>query len=397
MSAMPLLITGPARSGTTLVARMVAAHPRATVAVDPLFPVIRVIRNALTRAAGVPFDPAAPLQDGYGDLDRVRGIDAMVDGELTACLDATELAAIRGATADRCAIESPDLVGIARDVEGATAGTLLSGFLRDVAAARGVPRGGLVGVKEVWAADLVPAFLRAHPDARALLVRRDPRAVLASNLAMARHDAAQVAHPLSVLRHWRKQEAVAALLAAHPELRGRVMVVDFEALLTDPVAGTEALAGFLGLDDAAVLRDPERILDASGRPFVANTSFTADRAGIAPEAAERWRGRLPHERALMTDAVCAPELAVCGYCAVEPGDDTPDAALGRLVADDHARAWSWRSDLGDPAADLSVERARRAMWAAPEATTPPADRLRPLFLFPAAWRRLRPTTTGVQP
>lgn len=202
----PLLVTGPARSGTTLVARMLAAHADVEVAVDPLFPLVKAIRNALAAAAGIPLDPASPLQDDHGTVARVALLDAIVAGTLDVPADPAVLDALRPGIRDRCAIESPDLVDLAASVAGATFTDALAAFLAGVARTRRAAAGGVVGLKEVWAADLVPAFLRAMPAGRAILVRRDPRAVLASNLAMGRHDPSQVAHPLSVLRHWRKQE-----------------------------------------------------------------------------------------------------------------------------------------------------------------------------------------------
>ena len=44
--AAPLFVTGTARSGTNLVARMLDAHPEVSVACDPYFPLFHSLRNA---------------------------------------------------------------------------------------------------------------------------------------------------------------------------------------------------------------------------------------------------------------------------------------------------------------------------------------------------------------
>ncbi len=382
MSALrPLLITGPARSGTTLVARMLAAHPAVEVAVDPLFPLLKAIRNAVV---GDAIDPSAPLQDNHGAASGVAQLDAMLAGDLSEAADPAVLAALRPALAERCAIESPDLVAAAEALRGPTFRAVLARFLDAVAITRDAADGAVVGLKEVWAADLAPAFLRAFPGGRVILVRRDPRAVLASNLGMARHDPSQVAHPLSVLRHWRKQEAIAALLATDP----RVSVLSYEGLVRDPAGVTSAVCGFLGVDDDGAMSDPARLRDASGNAFVANSSFETGAAGVAPEMAERWRTRLPHERVRMTEAVCGLEMAAAGL-ELTGSPTAPDAveALARCLADDDALTWSWRSDLGDPALDLALELARHAL-VADEHEVPDAV-LRPLFLFADAFRSAR--------
>lgn len=390
----PLLVTGPARSGTTLVARMLSAHPRVQVAVDPLFPLVKAIRNALIRDVRPALDPAAPLQDDHGSAAGAARLAATVAGTLDVPVDAAALDAVRSAIGRRCGIESPDLVDLAEGVRGATYAEILTRFLAGVAARRGAPAGAVVGLKEVWAADLVPAWLRAHPDARAILVRRDPRAVLASNLGMARHDPSQVAHPLSVLRHWRRQEAIAAWLAARPGLADRVLVVGYEDLLRDTARVVRGVCDFLGVDDDGSMRDPDRIRDAHGGPFVANSSFGVRSAGLAPELAERWRRTLPPERTTMVEAACGAEMAAVGYAPDGPGGPESLAVLAALVTADHAARWSWRSDLGDPAQDVAVELARHALRTLPDGALPDAVE-RALFLVPEARRAsARPAVTG---
>lgn len=377
----PLLVTGPARSGTTLVARMLAAHGDVEVAVDPLFPLLKAIRNAIL---GDAIDPAAPLQDDHGTWERVARLDRMMASALDAPADPAVLAELGPAIAARCAIESPDLVAAASSLAGPTHRAVLARFLDAVAAVRHAADGAVTGLKEVWAADLAPAFLRAFPDGRVILVRRDPRAVLASNLGMARHDPAQVAHPLSVLRHWRKQEALAAHLASDP----RVAVVSYEDLVRDPAGITSGVCAFLGVADDGTMADPTRLRDARGNPFVANSSFETGGAGVAPEMAERWRTRLPEERIRMTEAVCGLEMAAAGLALTgDPAAPAWTTALARCVADDHGRPWSWRSDLGDPALDTALEVSRHVL-AAGDGDVPDAVG-RPLFLFGDALRSAR--------
>jgi len=383
----PLLITGPARSGTTLVARLLAAHARIEVAVDPLFPLVRAARDVLVAGVRPPLPPESPLQDNHGTAARIAWLDAMLAGDLRTPLDPAVLDAMRPAIADRCAIESPDLVDAAAGVRGASVAAALEGFLAAVAARRDVPEDALVGLKEVWAADLVPAFLRAFPRGRALLVRRDPRAVLASNLGMARHDPQQVAHPLSVLRHWRKQEALAAWIAARPALAARTAVVVYEDLLADPQAVLAEVCRFLGVPADAGMCEPGRMRDGRGGAFTANSSFGARAPGLAPELAGRWRRTLPPERVALAEFACGLEMAALGYGRDVPDEDLDHAAMLTAIAEDDARAWSWRSDLGEPALDHALETTRRALAGAPPGALPPAAE-RALFLVPEARRAL---------
>ena len=63
-------VTGMFRSGTTLLARLLNAHPELAVASDPYAPLFKAFRNQVvsTTELGQAFDPEAPLSDYYFSL-----------------------------------------------------------------------------------------------------------------------------------------------------------------------------------------------------------------------------------------------------------------------------------------------------------------------------------------
>jgi hypothetical protein len=359
------------------VARALSAHPRIEVAVDPLLPLVRATRDALAAAAGIALPPGTPLLDGYAS-ERDRAIlDAVWEGDL----DVRALAPPREALAARAAHEAPDLAHALADVTGTTARELWDAALGAIARVRAVPEECWVGTKEVWAADLIPAMSRAWADARFILVRRDPRAIAASNLAVS--DAAQAGHPLSAARAWRKQEAIVARLRAMG-LGDRIHVVGFEALVREPGPPLAAICAFLGVAEDRGLLDAGRARDADGRPFAANTSHRRVAPGPRPELAERWREALDPGALALVELACGPEMEAAGMSLT--GAAAPEAALARL-RDDDVRDWSWRTDARDPEEDLSRELARRSLIAGRE----PADaaEVRRSFLWSEALAVLR--------
>src|SRR5262249_1395144 len=72
-----LFVSGPARSGTTLVARVLSAHTQVEVAPDPALPLFRSLRNAILRESGLLADPGLPLQDYYFSAEGLRALDAI--------------------------------------------------------------------------------------------------------------------------------------------------------------------------------------------------------------------------------------------------------------------------------------------------------------------------------
>lgn len=373
----PLIVTGPARSGTTLVARALSAHPRVEVAVDPLLPLVRATRDALAAAAGIDLPAGTPFLDGYASERDRAVLDAVWTGDLGVAAQAPPGEAL----AARAAHEAPDLAPVLATLTGATARALWESALAGIARVRAAPAGSWAGTKEVWAAPLIPAMARAWPDARFVLVRRDPRAVAASNLGVG--DPSQAGHPLSAARAWRAQEAAVARLRGEG-LGDRIHVVAFEALVADPGPELAALCDFLGVEEDRGLLDAGRARAADGAPFAANTSHGAVAPGARPELSERWRATLDPGALALVELVCGPEMEAAGMALSGPAD--PRAALARL-RDDDARDWSWRTDRRDPEADIADEVARRALISGPG----PADgaEVRRRFLWPEALSALR--------
>jgi len=54
-----------------------------------------------------------------------------------------------------------------------------------------------VGMKEVWIIEFLTPLARAYPEARFIVIMRDPRAVIASMQALARSDPSQLAHTIA--------------------------------------------------------------------------------------------------------------------------------------------------------------------------------------------------------
>src|SRR5262245_33605179 len=107
-----LFVTGPARSGSTLLAMMLSAHPEALVASDPCLPLFRSLRNDLVHHSGVPdlirsFDDTSALRDFYFSDEQLAELDAILRGSLD--IPVEEWEALLGPLRARGGIMCPDL------------------------------------------------------------------------------------------------------------------------------------------------------------------------------------------------------------------------------------------------------------------------------------------------
>lgn len=373
MAYRPIFIFGLARSGTNLLARMLDRHPAASVALDPLLPVFRSLRNAMVAAlapdsARQRFSPASPFQDYYFDLDGAVLLDLMLAAPANLRFKQDELAELRGKIVARATLESPALGARLNGLAGSSYGDLFHSALDIIA---GMKSGAaLVGSKEVWALEFVPFLAKVFPEAHFFVLERDPRAIVASLLAMAEKDPTQAAHPPSYLRHWRKQVALVRRFETDAALSGRVCRLSFEQLATAPEEEARRLCHELGIDyNVEMLR-----LSADG--WMGNSSFCHGGKDVYAETIDRWRHVLPESVVQAVDYLCGPEMALTPYRAATTAEPAMVLSYLQQAA---AQPGSWRSDSGDLLVDFGGEMVRQAMVGTNEA--PDELLVRRCFLF----------------
>ena len=373
MSYRPLFVFGVARSGTNLLARMLDRHPSVTVALDPFLPLFRALRNAVV-ATQAPaairqrFSPASPFQDYYFDADGPALLDLMLAAEAGIPVDRNTLSALREQAAARAALESPALGTLMHQLAGDDYGQLLRSGLDIIAGLK--PGVRWAGSKEVWTLEYLPLLERLFPDARFLAVERDPRAIVASLLAMAAKDPTQAAHAPSYLRHWRKQVALTHRFEHDPLFAGRFRKLSFERLARAPEESARLLCADLDIEfNPDMLR-----LSADG--WKGNSSFDHGGKDIHAETVDRWRQILPPGMVQTADYLCGPEMRLTPYRQADKPD--PGAVLACL-RESGPTAGSWRSDSGDLLKDFGGESVRQLLCSTNESAGD--DLVRKCFLF----------------
>lgn len=364
----PLFVTGTARSGSTLLARALECSGEVALGIDAMLPAFRSLRTALLRAAQVEIDPETPIEDYYFRDERLRRLDAVQQGDLDIGLPGGEWRELQPQLVRRAHDEAASLVPAIESLRPDSYRALFD----EVLAAAGGGDARWTGLKDVWTIEFLGLLARAYPDARFVVIVRDPRAVVASIDALGAKDASQAGHVLSYLRHWRKYHA---FLAQYEELRDRIHVVVYEQLVGEPDRVLPELAAFLDLARW------EPMLKAG--TLEGNSSFAPTR-GIDAAPVERWKRVLGPEAVALAHLVCGAEMPVFGYDGEAPEDVD---VLGYLRAADRLPV-SWRSDLGDPDLDHRLELGRRALLAGDSGDAGTCA-IRRAFLFERAHRALR--------
>ena len=250
-------------------------------------------------------------------------------------LHLARVVALRAALRDSAAEQTIDAFVAPEEVDRLIR-TLIEDLLLPLADRHGAP---LLSEKTPSNVLVFDALVELFPEARCLFVLRDPRAIIASMLAVGDRAAANGMRAQPFTRSLRAAmryvgqcfEAGFAAAAAHPD---RILTVTYEALVTDPEAETRRICGFLGLDWAAAMLFP-RAVEHLGMKAVTERSgniwYDADsfRRNPDPAGMHKWRDRLTaFQRARIAAGFARFDaLARHGY-ALAPGSPA-QAALGR--------------------------------------------------------------------
>jgi hypothetical protein len=232
-------------------------------------------------------------------------------------------------------------------------------------------------------------LIKTFPSAKAVVIVRDPRAVVASMLKMGESDATQQAQILSYVRHWRKLAAFVFAFRMSPDLAERLLVVRYEDLVGQPEDHARRLCRFFGVDydpsmvDVAGFYDPSRKAVWQG-----NSSYKASVGGVDADLANRWETYLAEPLVRLIDFLAGTDMRLLGYeprTGRVPGSEA-DIPVEAFVESYGARA-SWRSDSRDLLLDMGLEIARRALLASQ--CKPDENLIKRCFLFPQVYNELQ--------
>jgi hypothetical protein len=153
----------------------------------------------------------------------------------------------------------------------------------------------------------VSAILSRFPHAKILITLRDPRAILAAQIALEKTRQTGRFSTYYVIAHWR----VAAKLARRVR-DGEVpaFVVQYEQLVREPARTMEEVCGYLGIDF-----DPNTVLTPTkvGRFWSGNSAARINFSQISTEPVTRWERELSEDEIGWVEWHCRDLMPEFGY------------------------------------------------------------------------------------
>jgi hypothetical protein len=153
----------------------------------------------------------------------------------------------------------------------------------------------------------IPEILRRFPHAKILVTMRDPRAILAAQIALEKTRQTGRFSTYYVIAHWR----VAARLAKRVR-DGDVpgLVVPYEKLVCEPAMTMEEVCVYLEIDfDPGTVLTPTKV----GQFWSGNSAARINFSQISSEPATRWQGELSDEEIGWVEWHCRDFMPEFGY------------------------------------------------------------------------------------
>jgi hypothetical protein len=283
-------IAGQAKSGTTLVAALLDNHPELLVLPQETayFPtVLRKYRHAGRRVQFEYLTKQSFSRVLFGGEPKWREHEYK-NFPQQKFLETFERVAFDPANAER------DLLALMAEAYAATTGVApdrIKRWIEKTPANRN-------HVDEIFA---------RFPEAKLLVTLRDPRAILATQIALEKTRQTKRLSVYYVIAHWR----VAAKLAL--EVRaGDVpgLFVQFEQLVGDPVTVMKAICDYLEINfDPAVVLSPTKI----GEPWGGNSTAQIAFSQVSAEPASRWEMELSEDEIGWVERHCRDLMPEFGY------------------------------------------------------------------------------------
>lgn len=371
-----LLVTGCYRSGTTLLDKLLHAHPEICVGSQASPSFFFFAMDAFHRSLGV--ERRYPLGHLFGE--RAYGLEealAFVEG-LT--LSETDLDRIfELLPTDDPQFASTRLSSCRGEVRSGSFLSVLGQLLACVARLYGQEGARILGDKEILCEQYLPLLgRRGHAG---VIIIRDPRDVVASTHFQQRGRYTGDRRPvLSTIRQWRKSVALAL------ELEGsdRFAWIRYEDLVRDAGATLNEVSERIGAGTYPEELLTSELRDQEGRIWEANTSF-AMASRVQPSSVSSHERHVPDQVSAYVETLCLPEMRTLGYRPRLVDDFDPE--LVRAYADPFEA--THRKFEPGYSSDPGRVRAEIARWAAFAEPPDSEAELRSLFISRRAWVALR--------
>jgi len=302
-----VFITGMFRSGTTFLARMLNVHSKVICASDPIRPLLNSLRyDIASKDYQEKNERFIPLDDYFIENSELLNEILKSNFNHTVTEEHSKLINTLISSAQPYSKLWSD--SFDKNINFNTYKELLDYSLSLIDKTYRKKDENIIAFKEVWTNEFVPAFLNSYKDSKSIILLRDPRAIIASNIASGER------YPLFFLtRQWRKLAYLTKILK--DKYPNNILVLRYEDLISKPEENIHKISNFLDIEFENSLLDISNYKDGSGNQWKKNTHYKDDKNTTKIDASNinKWKSKLTQEELKMVELVCSDWMEKYNY------------------------------------------------------------------------------------
>lgn len=311
------------------MARLLNAHPEIICASDPMRPIVNSFRyDTADEIYQIKYDRFYPLDDYFNKHENL--LERILASDLTQKLgcrseDLLSTISLRakefsGKYSD--AIDTSTPLKNYKEVTDYLLNLVEAVYKKKVHASH-------LAFKEVWSNEFFAPISASYPQAKAIFIVRDPRAIIGSN------NAGGAPYPTIFMgRQWRK---LAMLARYFEETTNNTLVLRYEDMVKNPAVTMQNISNFLRLQTNLDTVNLGALEDGRGNVWRQNSNYSIEyERGIDSVASDRWRNQITASEIKSIEFFCGDWMEEFGYTL-----DHKRSTLNSFTVDDyHARSKS---------------------------------------------------------
>ena len=392
MNNSKIFLTGTARGGTTIVAKMLSAHKDINVASGPLLEILRLQRNLILnkfdkKKYAFNFTSKLPFQDYYYSDEAIKILDMVMNSSANSKLPKNIWKKNLNLIKQRTSRENEDITRYLDKIYNPNFAKLINNLLEVIKKTRSLEKKKIIGALDSWIIEMFLPLAKSIKNSKFIVIIRDPRASIASHTK--KKYKGSIANSLSFIRCWRKMIAFTIYYKSLKIFKNRLCVITHEDLLKNPKKICKKLCNFLNVKFESDMMNTSKYLDYStGKIWQGNSSFENKTFGFKTKRAYRWRKKLSYSEIRAVEFIAHHELKLLNYKLYKKNSFSElKNGLSLLINDDQKKR-KWKTSTKKAEFNYGVEFFRNHIFNV-DAVKKDENLLRRLFLFKEVYKKIQ--------
>jgi len=198
------------------------------------------------------------------------------------------------------------------------------------------------GFKDLWIVEFYTLLAKAFPEAKFIIIIRDPRGATSSIIKRREKAPKDVPLLYSFARSWRKHVAFTKTFMKNSLFKNRLFVFRYEDFVRSPEEKTRDVCKFLNIEYDPSMLDVSNFRPISGNVWSGWSNFDVPSKSIYTDSVELWKNCLNKGIIEFIEFVCEPEMKLFNYVPEKYRGGFPSAEIMRILREDDRTCQGWR-------------------------------------------------------